>query len=139
MLLPPYLKKNYDEKGNVVSQFTEDQDKRSTTDLTKLQADEFIHWLQFGNKLGTEQYAAFDKNKGQHKYILSLCHNIGWVQYSPRKRRNFPHLPTLGEWLKKSGYLHKPLMDYTAKELPKLIWQLEQVAITKKKERNESN
>lgn len=135
MLLPSYLKKHYDEKAKVVSQFTEDEDKTSTKDLTYAQANEMIHWLQFGNKMATDHFAAFDKKNKQHMYILSICHQIGWVQYSPTKRTNFVHLPSLGSWLHKYGYLHKPLKDYTNKELPKLISQLEAI-VTKKGERN---
>lgn len=136
VLMPTYLKKNFDEKHNVISQFTEDPAKGSCKDLTSSQADDLIHWLQFGNRMSTDHFAAFDKSNGKHKYILSLCHQIGWVKYSPSAKRNFVHLPSLGQWLHKYGYLHKPLKDYSNKEISKLIAQLEKVAVTKKEERN---
>lgn len=60
------------------------------------------------------------ENKMRRK-ILSICHEMRW------KEGNNLDWKRINGWLLKYGYLHKPLNDYTAKELPTLITQFEQL------------
>jgi len=128
-LLPDMVKQDSEMKGDLVEQFTKDHHKRSCTDLTNDQADALIERLStpYQPKSETPRYSKFDFNNGQHKYILSMCYSLGWVKYHPLKKRNVADLQALGTWIEKYGYLKKPLMSYTAKELPKLVTQLENV------------
>ena len=123
-ILPQMYKQDRELKQLLVVQFTEDDSKTSTKDLTSLQADELIYFLKTGNAITYTKYAFFDKDSQQHNYILSLCHQLGWVQKDNPARAC---LETLGKWIKHYGYMHKPLKEYTAKELPKLVTQLERI------------
>lgn len=53
--------------------------------------------------------------------ILSICHEMGW------KKEGVLDWEKINAFLLKSGYLHKSLNEYTAKELPKLVTQFEQL------------
>lgn len=56
----------------------------------------------------------------QRKKILSICHEMNW-----HITGNELDWPRIDAWLLKYGYLHKKLNDYTAKELPRLVTQFE--------------
>lgn len=60
------------------------------------------------------------ENKMRRK-ILSICHEMRWKD-EITDNIDWKHL---NDWLKKYGYLHKKLNDYTAAELPTLITQFE--------------
>jgi len=126
-ILPPQIKADSEAKADLISQFTGQEDKTSTRDLTYTQAEELITFLKTGKRPTRAHYAAFDQGNRQHKYILSICYQLGWVSYSDTLRRMLPDLEALGAWLHKYGYLHKALKQYTAAELPRLITQLEGV------------
>lgn len=134
-ILPMEIKRDREMKKSLIIQFTGDQDKTSTKDLTKSQAKLLIEKLN-GNPSPApkrKSWSSFDKNNQQHKYILSLCHQIGWVKYHHQQKRMVADLDQLSGWLKKYGYLKKPLMDYNNQELPTLINQLEKVLTTEYK------
>ncbi len=64
----------------------------------------------------------FLPGNNQRKKILSLFHELGYELPGGKidwKRVN--------GWLMKYGYLHKGLNDYTLKELPKLVSQVERI------------
>lgn len=124
-LLPAVYKQDKELKANLIYQFTEDNTKTSTKDLTEQQADELIWFLKTGKRMDMSSYALFDNNNQQHLYMLSLCHQIGWVDFNDKLNRMVADLNTLGTWLQKYGYLHKALKQYTNKELPKLVSQFE--------------
>lgn len=126
-MLPAAIKADKGLKMHLVSQFTGDPEKCSTKDLSFIQANELIYFLRTGNQPTDEAYAHFDIQNKQHRYILSLCHQMNWVCYDPKLRKTVADLKQLGGWLKKYGFRHMPLQAYTNQELPKLISQLEQV------------
>ena len=121
-LLRDEIKQDKDLKASLIVQFTEDENKTSTKDLTFVQANDLIYFLQTGKVPTNEAWATFDAKVRQHRYILSLCHQLDWVQKENPKYVDLNHL---GAWLKKYGYLHKPLKAYKYLQLPKLIRQLE--------------
>lgn len=61
-----------------------------------------------------------DKTDKQRKKILSICYEMNWTVEGGRI-----DWPRLNAFLLKSGYLKKELNTYTAKELPKLVSQFE--------------
>lgn len=62
-----------------------------------------------------------DAENNMRRKILSICHEMKWTDKG--------HLDwtRINAWLLKYGYLKKPLNDYTASELPKLITQFEEL------------
>lgn len=54
--------------------------------------------------------------------IMSLCYELGWT--TKLGKVDYNHL---NAWMLKFSYLHKPLMSYNSKELPKLVTQLETI------------
>ena len=114
----------------------------SIADLTAAEADDVIVMLdKVENGLmpafnphrntptvpATGNYSRFDFMNTKHKYILSICHQLGWTVYNEEKKRSYVCMVSLSEWLKKYGYLHKPLMQYSDTELTILISQLEKI------------
>ncbi len=130
-ILPEVYRKDPDLKGELVFQFTEDPDKTSTKDMSFYQAQDMIHFLSTGKSKDYSRYGRFKVTNKQHNYILSMCHQIGWVSFNDHLSRLVPDLSILGAWLHKYGYLHKPLMEYTETELPKLVTQFENMVKSK--------
>jgi len=94
-----------------------------TSSLRELEAVELemiLTLIQTQVKENFSIYARFDFNNKQHKYILSLAHQLGW-----EASNGYVCLQRLGAWIKKYGHLHKPLKFYNTVELQKLIIQLE--------------
>lgn len=61
--------------------------------------------------------------------LFAMAHQMGWITeetiVSPTgmiKKKNYSRLY---EWVTKYGYLHKPLNQYSYKEMPKLVSQFE--------------
>lgn len=64
--------------------------------------------------------------------MMAQAHEMGWVKKVKRvgKSGNIEEVKDysiLYGWIEKYGYLKKPLRDYSYKELPKLVGQLEKV------------
>jgi hypothetical protein len=136
--MPDMVKNDADLKGDMIECYTGDPKKRSTKDLTFDQANELIvrlggqRWA-FEAEPGDRDYAKFDNANKQHRLLLSYCHQLNWVVSAPlNKRGMYADLGRLGSWLRKYGYLKKPLHEYTAAELPKLCTQLGKVLTGKK-------
>ena len=130
-LLPAHLKEP-EAKAELIASFTADPTRSSTKDLTTLEADDLIYFLRHGVNARYASYATFDSSNRQHRYILSLAHQLGWVVYSNAQRRMVPDLEQLGGWIRKYGHRHQPLKQYTGVDLTKLVTQLEKVVKTKK-------
>lgn len=127
-LLPAHIKGNPEAKEDLIYQFTQNENKLSTKDLTYQQANDLI--VSLNGKIAStpiSQYGRFDRNNKQHLYLLSLCRQMGWVVFNKKQNKLFADIDRLGEWLKTTGYLKKPLMSYDSSELPKLVKQFEQV------------
>ena len=76
--------------------------------------------------LGTdEDYGRVDFNNNRHRYILSLCYQIGWVRVHPRLGRVVVDNARLGRFIKQRGKYKKPILQYTNSELGALIKAME--------------
>lgn len=62
------------------------------------------------------------ENKMRRK-ILSMCHEMRWKD----EITDNIDWKRLNGWLKDYGYLHKKFNKYTEQELPKLVYQFEQL------------
>lgn len=101
-----------------VQQITGDKEKTAASDLTIPQAKKLINSL-------TKNWAFFDKDNRQHSTVLSLCHQLGWVQ---EQNTAWVDLPRLSNWLKSHrSPIQKPLQSMDKAELSKVIFALEQI------------
>lgn len=81
-------------------------------------------------------WSFYDKNNGQHNYILSLCIQFGWSKRHPRTGKEVANLGALDKWLRgtsPSGQspVLKPLQVMEREELSKVITALEQMVAKK--------
>jgi hypothetical protein len=91
----------------------------SVKDLTSIQADDLIYFFKTGNIAEHSTWAFYDYYNTQHKAILSLCYQNGWVQ---KDNPNRIDLERLGGWLKSAkSPVKKPLKEMDKKELSKII------------------
>lgn len=138
-VLPTIYRQDKELKQNLIAQFTEDDNKTSTKDLSQQQAEELIYFLKTGKAKTYDYYASFDFSNRQHRYLLSLCHQIGWEVFSERAGKLVVDTEALGRWLHKYGYLHKTLKEYSENQLPKLITQFENMVKSVIKKRHDSH
>jgi len=121
------LKIDADTKKDLVLQFTNNREE-STKELMVDECQNLINYLnaaQHGSttlkKSGGKVVDVCDKMR---KKILSICHDLQWEL--PNGKIDWKHL---NDYLNKYGYLHKPLNDYTEKELPTLVTQFENLLL----------
>lgn len=104
---------------------------KSIKDLNRLQADELIYFFNTGKPVDHSLWAIFDRNNSQHKTILSLCHQLGWVQ---EDKPQFVDLYSLGGWLKSErSPVKMPLKDMNRPQLSKIIAALQNIVKSKYK------
>ena len=97
----------------------------SIKDLNRLQADELIYFFNTGKTLDHSSWAMFDKHNSQHKTVLSLCHQLGWVQEA---NPQFVDLQRLGSWLKSDrSPVKMPLKEMSRAEVSKIIYALQNI------------
>ena len=97
----------------------------SIKDLNKMQADELIYFFNTGKTIDHSIWALFDRNNTQHKTILSLCHQLGWVQ---EEKPQFVDLHRLGGWLKSDrSPVKQQLKEMNRAQLSKIIFALQQI------------
>ncbi|SEG38842.1 hypothetical protein SAMN05421847_2159 [Halpernia humi] len=95
----------------------------SIKELNRLQADELIYFFNTGKIIDHSAWALFDRNNTQHKTILSLCHQLGWVQ---EEKPQFVDLHRLGGWLKSDkSPVKMPLKEMERPQLSKIISALQ--------------
>ncbi|MFD2566101.1 hypothetical protein [Pseudotenacibaculum haliotis] len=125
-LLSPEIKKDKEAKESVIIQYTRDQSKVSTKDLTFEQANDLI--VDLGGYPEVNEWAAFKVAKDSHRYILSLLQHSGWTYYSHRFNRTVADMNRFGEWLQsEKSPVKKPLVKQTPQETSKTIVALEGV------------
>lgn len=88
----------------------------STSALTWHEADDLIRALR-------KQVA--DKGDVMRKKVIAILRSYGMIRLTSQGVR--ADMPRIYEWVLKYGYLHKPLNDYTVKELPALVSQAEKL------------
>lgn len=125
-----YVKGDKELKQSLVFQFTNDETKTSTNDLTHAQANALLQ--QLGLKpVVYDNWAFFNPLKQSHKQILSLAIQYGWSVPS-KQHGEVADLGKLSEWLKsKKAPVNKRLKDMTAFEVSKTISALENMVIKK--------
>jgi hypothetical protein len=105
----------------------------STKQLSISQMDGLIEWLNGLGKnqdysgLKDHQWALFNIDNRQHRYILSLCQQLGWQIWNTKYDRFVADLDHLGKWLKIYSNVKKPLMKQTRNELERTVYQFEQM------------
>lgn len=122
---------NEDIKCEWVQWATGSNDKTSLNDLSFEQANKILK-QQGGSvvKASVDAWGRFDKANSKHRYILSLCHQLGWV--TEVKGRTVANTNELAKWLRSTrSPVQKPLSKMTELEVSKIIKALEE--ITKKK------
>lgn len=112
-------------KEELVQWATADNNKTSLNDLSFEEANKIL--ISQGDKpTPVENWALFDKNNSKHKYILSLCYQLGLT--IELKGRTIADTNKLSEWLKSDrSPVQKPLMKMTTFEVSKIIQALEQI------------
>lgn len=106
------------------------QGVESTLDLTEMQLDGLIAWLNSlleWKDLNDYQFATFDLNNKQHMYLLSMCQQYGWTVYDHKRGRNIADLNKLGAWVRKCSKVKKPIQQQSTKELEVTLYQFEQM------------
>ena len=111
-------------KMAVVSQFTGAPDLVSTKDLTHAQANAVICHLG-GVPIGKKCWGSFDYKKQSHRYVLSLCRQLGWTRETAGKG-TVADLERLGNWLEsKLSPVQKPLLQMSPTEVSTIINAME--------------
>lgn len=126
-LLPQHIKSDKQLKADFVQQFTNDANRRSTTQLTFVEANKIIIALGGTHipkaNAGGEWYK-FDWQNAQHRKVLSLCREYGWeTQY---KGKTIADMKALATWLQSErSPIKKPIMNMEVMELRKVIKALD--------------
>lgn len=117
-------------KEELVYQFTKGRESSSSKMLV-FECQALINHLNVlkneahatNRRVTNQTVSSADKAKSQkmRRKILSTCHEMNW------RKNGALDWPRINAFLLKSGYLQKPLNDYTAQELPKLVTQFDQV------------
>lgn len=115
---------NEDIKEEWVQWVTGDKTITSLKTLTSEQADRIIK-QQTGVGSEKSKFQRFDIKNSQHKYILSMCHTIGWTKSKDGKV--IPDMEAFGHWLQTRSPIKLPLPDMGTKQLQKVIYAFEQV------------
>lgn len=115
---------NEEIKEEWVQWVTGDKTITSLKTLTSEQADKIIK-QQTGVGAEKSKFQRFDIKNSQHKYILSMCHTIGWTKNKDGKV--IPDMEAFGHWLQTRSPIKLPLLDMGIKQLQKVIYAFEQV------------
>lgn len=119
------------QKENILSGY----DVQSTKQLSDRQIDELIDWLNGEinrQTVNDRDWLLFDCRNRQHMYILSLCHQSGWVVFDDRSGRHIADMTALSTWLRTKSRHKLPLIKQTYRQLQDTIYQLEKVLESKK-------
>lgn len=114
-----------DIKEEYVQWAMDDNDKRSTNDLTFEAANKIL--VQLGLTPHKAKFlAVFDTKNPRHKYILSLCIQYGWWIIS-EKYGKVADMDKLNEWMlsDRCPVRNKKLKDMTNDDLDRFIGALE--------------
>ncbi len=116
-LLPIEVKEDKELKKSIIAQYTGSINLTSTADLTFKQANELIDLLK--PKKNNSFSADADIKR---KRIIYYAHKMNW-----QNEDNKVDIDRINDWCIKYGYLHKPFMKYTNKELTALVQQFHKV------------
>ncbi|WP_329804382.1 hypothetical protein [Flavobacterium facile] len=71
-------------------------------------------------------FAAFDIKNSQHRYIMSLCHTMGWTK-TLLSGKEVANMETFGIWLQNKSPIQMPLTEMNPKQTSKVIFAFEKV------------
>ncbi len=95
------------------------RDVNSTKELSKVEAEEILYFLNKGKQNPYYEWGYFDNQNSQHRTILSLCRQAGWITPN-EKHGEVPDLNRLSNFLKSpKSPVNKPLKKMTKQELSK--------------------
>jgi hypothetical protein len=120
-------------KANLMTQketILSSYDVQSTKQLSEVQIDQLINWLSGEinrNTINDRDWQLFDARNSQHMYVLSLCHQIGWVRLDAGKGRHIADMNSLATWLKTKSRHKMPILKQSRQKLQDTIYQLEKV------------
>lgn len=107
----------------------------NSAELTDQEIDTLLeHVAHYGKEKPTRSGIDY-QGQQMRRRILSMCYNLGWVSWCNTRNKTVVDMQRLDAWMKKYGYLHKPMNSYSYKELPRLVTQFEKML---KKELDES-
>lgn len=136
-LLPSNFKEDKEAKGDLVQQFTNDPERRSTTTLTYTEANLLIERLggTFIPQVNKE-WLKFDWKNTKHRKIMSLCREYGWeTTVNGKLVADFNSLAT---WLQgEKSPVKKPIIKMGTTELSKIITALENMVWHKFQKKHE--
>lgn len=124
-LLPVVVKDDKHQKAMVITRFTHDNAKKSTTELNFDQANDLIK--HYGGKpIRYDHWAYLDFTNSQHSRMYSALMQMGWKLYSSEKQKHIADLVRFSEWLKsKKAPVSKRVNNMSPKECSKVISALE--------------
>lgn len=106
-----------EEKEQFVSQCSNGR-CTSTTELSQAEARTLIYSLQELTGSTTE----YQKADRERKLIIHYAHQMNWELKDGKA-----DMKRISSWCVKYGYLHKPLMQYNSRELPRLVQQFQKM------------
>jgi len=115
---------NEDIKEEWVQWVTGDSAITSLKAITFEQAEKILK-QQTGVDQDKSRFQRFDIKNGQHKYILSMCHTIGWTKNKDGKV--IADMEAFGYWLQTRSPIKLPLIDMGEKQTQKVIFAFEKV------------
>lgn len=100
----------------------------SSRELYSHECRQLIEYLSQLPGVKIQVAAKDDKEKADRmrKKVMAICFSIGWFEGNTHEDWKI-NLAKLDSFLLRSGCLKKPLMQYTEKELPRLVSQFEQI------------
>lgn len=127
-LLPAHIKNDKEAKGDLVQQFTNDPARRSTAQLSHLEAVSLIESIGGNtNPKNNNDWLKFDYKNAQHRKILSLCMQNNWQKIY--KGKVIADLVPLAKWLQGAkSPVKKPIVKMSPTELSKIIVALDNIA-----------
>lgn len=111
------------ERKELILQFT-NENKEGLSTLTPHEYREFINWLnqRFPSTPAPKKLSSLEN---QRRKIISIFRQMGYE--TPENKADMKRIYA---WVLKSGYLHKGFNQYTDAEIPKLVYQAEQVLMS---------
>lgn len=105
------------ERQDIVHTFTGGA-KTSLKALTPHEYKELVNWMNSElSKLSKPTKLTLDSNQKQRKKIIAVLCKVGMI------KNGKADMDRIYAWVMSHGYLHKHLNQYTAAELPKLVYQ----------------
>lgn len=100
-----------------------------TSHISELTFDEAAGLINLLNGLHGDK-SPMDGSQRMRKYVTAMAHEMGWIPKRTVVTREgetveVNNYENLHAWVTKYGYLHKPFFQYSPKELPRLVTQME--------------